>query len=305
MSRRQEKRPRPGGSEPEEPYLWAFPALQRFARHEDPEVRSWAAARLIQQFPLQSPDVLAGMVLDEPAGVGERVAELLGQHGSAKHVPLLERGLKHAGGRVPAACLAALARLGHERIEELAASRTRSTDLGEEGAGALLAALLRHGDPQPARKVVRAYLLTQPAVMVDPDVAREVFRSWEPEEYPALAERFLAALAWTGAERAAPALRGVLDALEVEDAGWLLHTDAGDRIDVERTMKSYDASYDVETRRDAGEEWRRRFRSAFADGSLEAVAGTVDAFCAERAAGPPASRDPLPGRIRAVVAAGS
>jgi len=285
------------------PYVWDLESLARYARHEDPEVRAWAAARLIQHYPAGSADRLAPLVLDEASGMAERVAEYLAAFGSTRHLPLLERGFRHGSGRVPAACLDAMARLGHESVEEQAASAMIRQDLGEEGAAALLVALLRHGEPEASREVALAHLRTQPAVMADPAVARQLFARLQTSDYPALVDGLLVSLAWQGADRTSAAFRAVLEAVEVDDAGWLVHTDRGNRVEFDRTLKTYDSRYDTETRARLGEEWTTRLRTAFRDGDLPAVADAVRVFCEENVSDAGASGDPLPGRIQALVEA--
>ena len=303
MTRRSSKGQPPDLEHEPEPLLWGFDALVRHVRHEDPEVRAWAAGRLMQHFPGRGAEALASLVLDDAANAGEHVAEHLARHGGARQVAILERGVRHGRGKVPAACLTALARLGHASVEALAASAVSRQDLGDEGDAALLAALLRHGEPDPAREVALAQMRAHPAVMIDPGACRELFARFDPSDYPFLIRKLVEALGWRGADRAQGAFQGMLDGLEVEDAGWLLHTDRGHRILVDRTLKAYDATYDVEVRAALGDDWLRRFRVAFEDGSLSAVGRALREFCDERAAGAGGEADAERERVRAAAAA--
>jgi len=300
MSRRPDKQPR-DPDEPE-PTLWGFDALARHARHEDPEVRAWAVGRLMHHYPERCADVISSSLLDAASDIGDKVAEHLARHGSERHFAILERAFRHGRDRVPGAALEALARLGYPSPEELAASAVSRAELSEEAVAGILVALSRYGEPAPAREVALAHLRARPAVLVEPAATRAVFGYLDPSEFPLLIETLLSSLAWRGADRAAPAFQAIIDALEGEDAGWLLHTNTKDRIDIERTMKGYDATFDAETRRSVGDAWMGRFRTAFQDGSLPIVAATLREFCAERATVLAAAGDPVPRRIQAFVA---
>jgi hypothetical protein len=279
--------------------LWRFETLARHVRHEDPEVRAWAASRLIHHYPENAADLVAPLLLDDASGMGEPVAEHLARYGTARHIPLLERGFRHAAGRVPGACLEALGCHGYPAMEELAASAVRRHDLGDSGAAAVVVALLRHGEPAAAREVSSAVIRSQPGLLADPSVAREVFGRLSPAEFPDYLARLREALAWRGADQATAALQGILEGLEVDDVGWLLHTDRRNLVELDRTVKSFDATYDAETRRGLGEEWLGRFDAAFRDGSLPAVAAVVEEFCRGQVQEMDGS-DPLPGRISAL-----
>lgn len=279
--------------------LWRYEALARHVRHEDAEVRSWAASRLIRHYPTNASDLVSSLLLDSDTAMGEAVAEHLARYGSARHIPILERAFRHAGGLVPGACLEALGGLGYPALEELAASSANRSDLDEPGNAAIAAALLRHGDPVAAREVASTLITSQPVLLSDPAVAREVFARLSPADYTAYLSRLREALAWCGAEHAARALQGILEGLEVDDVGWLLHTDRRNLVQLGRTLKSFDATYDAETRACMGPEWLGRLEAAFRDGSLPVVARVLEQFCRERAAELPGS-DPLARRIAAL-----
>ncbi len=279
--------------------LWRYEALARHIRHEDPDVRSWAASRLIRHYPANASDLVAPLLLDEASGMGEAVAEHLAEYGTARHIPILERGFRHAGGMVPGACLETLGGLGYPTVEELAASSVHRADLDEPGYAAIVAALVRHGDPAAAREVASALITSQPVLLSDPAVAREVFARLNPADFTAYLSRLREALAWRGADHAARALQGILEGLEVDDVGWLLHTDRRNLVELGRTLKSFDATYDAETRACLGAEWLDRMETAFRDGSLPVVAGVLDEFCRQRAEELGGS-DPLAGRVAAL-----
>jgi hypothetical protein len=283
--------------------LWSLEALARHVRHEDAEVRAWAAGRLIQQFPDRCADLVAPLILDEPTDMAERVAEHLARYGSASHRSILERGARHGRDRVPGVCLEALARLGHPSLEEIGAAAVGRRDLSDEGAALVLAALLRHGEPSLAREIALAQMRARPAVVAEHDACRELFARLDPADFPTLVAALLASLAWRGGDGAATAFSAIGEALEAEDAGWLLHTDGRNRILVERTLKAYDATYDTEVRRNLGPTWEKTLSRAFADGDLPTVARSVLAYCRERAPEVSRSDDTLPARIRAAVEA--
>ncbi|MGD8377580.1 MAG: hypothetical protein PVF68_15715 [Acidobacteriota bacterium] len=283
--------------------LWRFEALRQLVRHEDPEVRAWAAGRLMHHYPERCPAVIVSLILDEPAGMAERVAEHLGRHGSAEHFPVLERAVRYAPERVPGACVDALGRLGHPGLEEVAAAGLARRDLGDDGTGLVLAALMRHAEPALGRKVALEVTAKRPAVAAEPAAARELFARLDPGDLPRVLDALLGALAWRGGEGAASVFLAIGEALETEDVGWLLHTNRRNRIDLRRTLKSYDATYDTETRARLGQSWSARLRAAFADGSLPAVAGVVLDYARGVAPKHGGGGDALPERILAVVEA--
>jgi hypothetical protein len=280
--------------------LWRYEALARHVRHEDPEVRSWAASRLLHHYPGNASDLVAPLLLDEASGMGEAVADHLAAHGSASHIPLLERGFRHTSGMVPAACVEALGSLGYPALDELVASSGYRGDLDEPGLAGVVAALLRHCESTTGPDVASRLIRGQPALLADPVVAREVFARVPSSEMGESLSRLREALGWSGAEHAVGALQGILEGLEVDDVGWLLHTDRRNLVELERTVKSFDATYDAEARRCMGGDWLSRFETAFRDGSLPAVAGVLEEFCRERAADLK-DDDPLAQRIAALV----
>src|SRR5262245_52246403 len=85
--------------------LWSFDQLSRFTRYEDPEVRYWAADRLVALFPEEASDVIAPLILDEHDATPELVAEHLGRHGDARHAPALLKGFRKGGGLMPGRCV--------------------------------------------------------------------------------------------------------------------------------------------------------------------------------------------------------
>jgi hypothetical protein len=284
-------------------FLWGLAELVRYARNEEPEVRGWAAARLLQQFPERCVDAVAPMVLDDAGGLAERAAVHVGRFGSQEHRPVLERGVKQGREGAPGACLEALAALGDDKIEELGASALRRRELNDEEAASVLAVVVRRGEFRVARQIALSEIGSRPAMMAQPQACRALFSRLPHDDMPSLMQAMLAALAWSGAERAVGAFHALSDALELEDTAWLLHTDRKRRIDLPRTLKVYDATYDTEVRQSLGSEAIAHLAEAFRDGSLPAVAAALVALCDQRATGLGAGDDDLPARIRAAVQA--
>ena len=284
-------------------FLWGLSELVGHARHEDPEVRGWAAARLLQQFPERCVDAIAPMVLDDAGGMAERAAIHVGRFGSQQHEPLLERGIKHGREGAPGACLEALADLGNDRVEELGASALGRRELNDEEAASVLSVVVRRGEPRVARQIALSEIGSRPALMAQPQACRAVFSRLPHDDMPRFMQAMLAALAWSGADRAAGAFHALSDALELEDTGWLLHTDRKRRIDLPRTLKVYDATYDTEVRQTLGPEAIVHLAETFRDGSLPVVSAALMALCDERAPGLGGVGDDLPGRIQAAVQA--
>src|SRR5262244_3421181 len=61
--------------------LWSFNDLARFLRFEDPEVRYWAAERLVRHHTKEATDLLAPYLFDDHDLTPELVASHLGKHG--------------------------------------------------------------------------------------------------------------------------------------------------------------------------------------------------------------------------------
>ena len=91
--------------------LWPVGELARFLRYEDPEVRFWAADRLVRHYAEEATDLLAPYLFDEHDLTPELVASHLGRHGGGAHLPVLARGVKTLRGMPAARALEAMVRL--------------------------------------------------------------------------------------------------------------------------------------------------------------------------------------------------
>ncbi len=82
--------------------MWSVKDLGRFLRFEDPEVRCWAADRLMRHHPAEATDVIGPFLFDDHGTTQEMVADHLARHGGRQHLEQLAKGLRHLRG-LPAA----------------------------------------------------------------------------------------------------------------------------------------------------------------------------------------------------------
>ncbi len=203
--------------------LWSFDELVRFTKWEDPEVRYWAIDRLIRHFPSECCDAIAGFLLDDHEATPTMVARHLGEHGNADNHAILVRGFRLLRGLTPGLCLQALARLGYASTVELARAALQRGDLNEPALGVIVKALADLGT-RDARELVREYVTRKPELLADPSALRGALKVVETAEVPELLNRFVTALQWKGSHRAGEAFRTLMDALQIDDAGWCFRT---------------------------------------------------------------------------------
>src|SRR5688572_2738646 len=151
--------------------LWSFDQLARFTRFEDPEVRYWAAERLAALFPAEAADAIAPLILDDHDATPELVAEHLGRHGSARHVPALLKGFRKGGGLMPGRCIESLALLGFESVTSLAETALHQRDTSEGSLGMMVSTLADRGTSAGdahASEMAREFLLRRPELFAEP-----------------------------------------------------------------------------------------------------------------------------------------
>ncbi len=283
--------------------IWTLDKLVRFTRSEDPEVRYWAADRLMRHYPSECCDAIVGLLFDDHELTPAAVARHLGEHGGPRcHAPLV-RGFRTLRGTTPGFCLQALLRLGHPGAVDLAGSALKREELPEPALGIIVEALGTLGTPEARDRVLdlvgrRVELLAEPAAM------RGVLRIARAAELPELFSRFVSALRLRGSHRAGEAFRTVMDALRIDDVSWCFRTGPSGHIELRKTVKAVESGYDCDISTVMGtatiNQIAQRFRAGDVGDIVRAVAewtkGTVVGFPHE-----PASD--LPERIAAAVGA--
>jgi hypothetical protein len=283
--------------------IWTFDELARFAKWEDPEVRYWAIDRLIRHFPDTCCDVVQGFVLDDHDATPTMVARHLGEHGSAKHHNILLRGFRLLRGATPGYCLQALARLGYPNSVDLAASALQRGDMTEPALGIIVESLAELGSPD-ASALVREFVAKKVELLADPAALRGVLRIVSASEIPDVLRRFLTALQWRGAHRAGEGFRTLLEALQIDDAGWCFRTGPSGRIELRKTIKAVESGYDCDILAAMGETTIKHIAQRFRAGDLGEIVRSIADWTRGAAAKLP--RDPeddLPDRIAAAVGA--
>jgi hypothetical protein len=284
-------------------YLWSLEELERFTKWEDPEVRYWAIDRLIRHYPETCADAVSGFVLDDHDATPTLVARYLGEHGASRHHAILLRGFRLLRGLVPGHCLQALARLGYPGTVDLAASALQRGDLDEPTLAVIVEALADLGT-LPARELVREFLSRKAELLAEPTALRGVLKVVEPREIPEVLSRFLTSLQWRGVHRAGEGFRTLMDALQVDDAGWCFRTGPSGRIELRKTLKAVESGYDCDILTAMGESAVKQIAQRFRAGQYsDIVRALADWTLAAVSRLPEDLEDDLPQRIAAAVGA--
>jgi len=225
--------------------IWTRDRLIRFIASEDPEVRYWAADRLIRHHPTTSSDAVAGLLFDDHEMTPVAVARHLGRHGHPKHQAPLVRAFRTLRGQTPAYCLQALTRLGCAGAVELAGSALKREDLTEPALATIVEALGELETPE-AHSQVREIIARKVELLAEPAAMRGVLRVVQPSEIPELLTRFLAGLRLRGSHRAGEAFRTLMDSLFVDDMSWCFRTGPGGHIELRKTIKAVESGYDCD-----------------------------------------------------------
>jgi len=282
-------------------FIWSCKELERFTRWEDPEVRYWAIDRLIRHFPDECCDVIAGFVLDDHDVTPGAVARHLGERGGARHHAVLLRGFRLLRGLTPGHCLQALARLGYPGAVDLAGSALQRGELAEPALAIIAEALADLGTPA-ARDMVREFVTRKEELLAEPAALRGMLRVVESSQIPDVLARFLKALQWRGAHRAGEGFRTLMDALQIDDAGWCFRTGPSGRIELRKTIKAVESGYDCDVLAAMGEGTIKQIAQRFRAGGLaEIVRSIADWTRAATARLPKDPEDDLPARISAAV----
>jgi len=283
--------------------IHGFDALVRFTKWEDPEVRYWAIDRLIRHFPEECCDAISGFVLDDHDATPVMVARHLGEHGGPKHHAILLRGFKVLRGLTPGFCLQALARLGYPGIGDLASAALQRGDLTEPALAMIVETLADMGQATGAG-IVREFVSKKVELLAEPAALRGALKVAEAREIPEILQRFLTALQWRGAQRAGEGFRTLMDALQIDDAGWCFRTGPSGRIELRKTIKAVESGYDCDILSAMGEGTIKTIAQKFRAGDLaDTVRSIADWTIAATAKLPHDPEDGLPARISASVGA--
>jgi hypothetical protein len=283
--------------------IHGFDQLVRFTKWEDSEVRYWAIDRLIRHFPDDCCDAISGFVLDDHDATPAMVARHLGEHGSPKHHAILLRGFRLLRGLTPGYCLQALARLGYPGIADLASSALQRGDLTEPALAMIVETLADMGQASGA-EVVREYVSKKVELLAEPAAFRGALKVAHSREIPETLGRFLTALQWRGAQRAGEGFRTLMDALQIDDAGWCFRTGPSGRIELRKTIKAVESGYDCDILAAMGEGTIKTIAQKFRAGDLgDTVRSIADWTIAATGRLPHDPEDDLPGRISSAVGA--
>jgi HEAT repeat protein len=283
--------------------LWSFDQLSRFTRFEDPEVRYWAADRLAALFPDEASDAIAPLILDDHDATPELVAEHLGRHGDARHVPALLKGFRKGGGLMPGRCLESLARLRFESVAALAETALHQRDMSEGSLGLMvktLAALGDDGHDARAAETAHEFLLRRPELFAEPSALQGALALMATRDLTELILKWITALHFRGLDQIDACVRVLLDELQLEDCGWCVRTDRSGRVDLERTLKAIESGYDLDVRDAIARAVRAEIAETLGRGDFPAIAACLGQVVAQRASGLPRQDDPLPARLEAM-----
>jgi HEAT repeat protein len=283
--------------------IWDFEDLVRFTKWDDPEVRYWAIDRLVRHYPDACCDAIAGFLLDDHEVTPSVVARHLGEHGDASHHPILLRGFRLLRGLTPGFCLQALARLGYPGLTDLARSALQRGDLTDPALAIIAEALSDLGTPQ-ARQVVREYVDRKVELLSEPGALHAALRVSDSSELPDVLGRYLTALQWRGGHRAGEGMRTLMDALQIDDAGWCFRTGPSGRIELRKTIKAVESGYDCDILAAMGEGTIKQIAHKFRAGDLGDIVRSIAEWTRSAVAKLPEDpEDELPERMAAAVGA--
>ena len=283
--------------------IWKLEELQRFLRYEDPEVRCWAADRIARHHPDEAGRLLAPYLFDEHDVTPELVAGHFARQGMAENVPQLTRAVGTLRGRPAARALEALLRLRDRPALKAARAAFDRRDFDEECWVGILDALSAWNDEE-ARVVLAAFLDLRTDWFGSPGILRSALRGVEPGSYRPLLQSWIRSLQWrcvggpAGDHTAGEAFRVLMDHLQVDDCGWCFRTTLSGRIDLEKTLKVIDSSYDCEIRTSLDADLLTQVAAALEDGDYGRIAPALaDLIRRESLAVERASGDDLPDRL--------
>ena len=279
--------------------IWSFEDLVQFTKLDEPEVRFWAVDRLIRHYPVDCSDTVAEFLLDEHDATPTVVARHLGRYGKPRHQAILVRGFRRLGGVTPGFCLQALARMGHPAVVELAASALERDEMNERALAVMLETLAELGTPA-AQTLVREFVERKPELLAEPIAMRGVLRIADSSEIPDLMTRFVSGLQGRGGHRAGEVFRSIMDAQQIDDAGWCFRTGPGGHIELRKTIKAVESGYDCDIFDTIGSNTIDRIAQLFRAGNLGEVVRALAEWTTDAARGLACEEgSDLPGRVAA------
>jgi hypothetical protein len=266
--------------------LWSFDQLARLTRFEDPEVRFWAADRLIHIHPKRAPEVIAGLLFDDHDSTPELVASHLGTHGRETHFPLLVRGFRRGSGSLAGHCLSALARLGCPEAPALAREAIHRRDLGEDSLARIVGGLCKlhtARGSEEAADAARDLLMRRPELYADTTTLQGCFQIFGDDQVGDLAGKWITAMHFRGIDAADGGVRVFQEHLQLEDISWCLRTDRAGRVDLNRSLRAVENGYDCELRSELPSQERAALADAFGRGEFHAIVTGIATLVEKRA----------------------
>ena len=231
--------------------VWSFEQLAYHCKSEDPEVRYWAVERLIYDYPDRATGPIAILLLDDHDQTPNLVAEHLGHHGGPEHYSILTRAFRRMGGQTPGLCFEALVRLGYPDAVSLARGALDKGSLPAETIGMVLEALSSL-DSEAAHALVRESVERRVELLVEPDALKATLRIAGAGDFPWVVASLARAMQWRGLGQAGELFRALTDDLETDDCGWCIRTGPDGRMDLKKTIRAIESSYDCEILAESG-----------------------------------------------------
>ena len=225
--------------------VWSYEQLVYNCKSEDPEVRYWAVERLIRDYPDKATGPIAILLLDDHDQTPNLVAEHLGDYGSPEHFSILTRAFRRMGGETPGLCFQALVKLGYPDAVGLARAALDKANL-PPAAIAMVLESLADVDSEPAQALVREALERRVELLVEPAALRALLHISSHADFPSVVSNLARALQWRGLGQAGELFRALTDDLETDDCGWCIRTGPDGRMDLKKTIRAIESSYDCE-----------------------------------------------------------
>ena len=225
--------------------LWSFEELVYYSKSEDPEVRYWAVERLVRDYAERAAGPIAILLLDDHDQTPNLVAEHLGRHGTPEHFSILTRAFRRMAGQTPALCFDALVHLGYPDAVGLARGALEKATL-PSAAIAMVLESLSTIDSEAARALIRETLDRRVELLVEVPAFQALLRICDEDDYPKIVADLARALQWRGLGQAGELFRALTDDLETDDCGWCIRTGPDGRMDLKKTIRAIESSYDCE-----------------------------------------------------------
>ncbi len=136
-------------------------------------------------------------------------------------------------------------RLGYAPAVSLARGALEKGGLGAPTVGSLLETLAGMGDEE-ATALVRETIEKRVDLLVEPAALAALLRISKDDEFPSVVMKLARALQWRGLGQAGDLFRAITDDLEADDCGWCVRTGPDGRMDLRKTIRAIESSYDCE-----------------------------------------------------------